>query len=283
MPNKLRVIFVTYWKNWANKMSSIRYVGRIISFGIKTVKLIKNWSILFSYYKKTNNEIKIKLRNDLEFYSNGDIADLVVIIEIFGNESNYDYFIKKNPNKIKTIIDIGANIGIFGIFSATKYPNSTVYCFEPDKMNFQTMIKNFELNKIKNVRFFNQAVGKINGEIQLYAQEDGNFGTANSSTTRVGSKSVSVECITLETLFHANSITECDLLKFDCEGAEYEILFNTNPDFFSKIKNISIEYHNLENSTGSDLETFLKKLGYEVKILPTKRNLSIGYIYAQSQ
>lgn len=262
-------------------MPSIRYFVRVISFGIKTIKLVKNWSILFSYYKKNKNHIKIKLRNNLEFYSNGDITDLVVIIEIFDNESKYDYFIENESKNIKTIIDIGANIGAFGIFAANKYSNSIVYCYEPDEINFETLRKNLKFNNITNIRIFNQAIGKSNGQIQLYSENNKNFGTANSSTVRIGHKSVSVECITLQNIIEKNNIVECDLLKLDCEGAEYEILFNTNPEKFSKIKNISIEYHNLQDNNGNDLKKFLQELGYEVILIPTKRNTSIGYIYAR--
>lgn len=262
-------------------MLSIRYVGRVILFGLKTIKLVKNWTILFSFFQKNKKNLKIKLKNNLEFYSNGDIADLVVIIEIFDKESKYDYFIENYSTNVKNIIDIGANIGAFGIYAAKKYFNSLVYCYEPDKINFELLRKNLKFNKIENVLFYNQAIGKSSGKVLLYSQEGKNFGTANSSTVRQGSKSIQVECTTLENIIKDNQISECDLLKLDCEGAEYDIIFNTSPETFSKIKSISIEYHNLPEGHGNDLQKFLEKLDYEVILIPTKRNPSTGYIYAR--
>ena len=81
-----------------------------------------------------------------------------------------------------------------------------------------------------------------------------------------------VECITLENIFDENRITNCDLLKLDCEGAEYDILMNTKKEIFEKIKLISLEYHNIINHDGYELKKFLEIVGFLVAVflLPFK-------------
>jgi FkbM family methyltransferase len=67
--------------------------------------------------------------------------------------------------------------------------------------------------------------------------------------------SISVMTITLEDIFKKENLNHCDFLKMDCEGSEYEILFNTKPEILRKISNIFLEYH----SGHSELVNFLTK------------------------
>ena len=90
-----------------------------------------------------------------------------------------------------------------------------------------------------------------------------------------------VECVTLENIFDENHIVSCDLLKLDCEGAEYDILINANKEIFDKIKLISLEYHNIINHDGHELKKFLETVGFVVKLVPDSHNNKYGFIYAQ--
>ena len=222
----------------------------------------------------------MKLRNGTKFYTNNDIMDVVAIIENFDFYNQHDYFMmNKNLSKPK-IVDIGAHIGTFSIYAARKYPDGIIYSYEPDKKNYEKLVMNVTLNKIENVIPFNLAVGKINGKTLLYSDEKGSFGTVGSSLIKKQTKSVEVSCITLDDILTINNIDPVDLLKIDCEGGEYDIIFNSNKKTFDKIKSISLEYHNVSNFKGSDIEIFLKEQGYNVKRIPSKKNDRFGFIYA---
>jgi hypothetical protein len=83
-------------------------------------------------------------------------------------------------------------------------------------------------------------------------------------------ESIEIECVSLQQVFEANKIQICDLLKIDCEGAEYDILYNLPDVFFSRIKEIRLEFHNhLQNTlnTGAALAEFLKSKGFQIVIL----------------
>ena len=73
------------------------------------------------------NGMKIKL------YSHEDFSTLNLV---FCRE---DYLADK---KIKTIVDIGSNIGITALYWIYKNPKAQVYCFEPSKINYERLIKN---------------------------------------------------------------------------------------------------------------------------------------------
>jgi hypothetical protein len=56
-----------------------------------------------------------------------------------------------------------------------------------------------------------------------------------------------------------------DILKIDCEGAEYPILYNTSPQVLSKVVTMVIEVHDLDQNdrNAGSLEKYLQVNGFE--------------------
>ena len=80
----------------------------------------------------------------------------------------YGFEIKDND----VIIDIGAHIGLFTLFSSQFCKNGRIYCFEPVKDNFSMLKSNLKLNNIENVIVANTAVSSITGPVTIYLNED---------------------------------------------------------------------------------------------------------------
>ena len=56
----------------------------------------------------------------------------------------------------------------------------------------------------------------------------------------------------------------------DCEGAEYDILYNCPPKYLQRIDQIAMEVHSgkKENQNIDALETFLRKQGFSARRKP---------------
>lgn len=54
-----------------------------------------------------------------------------------------------------------------------------------------------------------------------------------------------------------------DLLKLNCEGAEWEI-FESEKECWNKVKNLTMEYHLIDHYTKTDVERKVKELGFEI-------------------
>ena len=67
-------------------------------------------------------------------------------------------------------------------------------------------------------------------------------------------------------IFDENGLERCNLLKIDCEGAEYDIFYNTPAEYFDRIDRIRMEYHNrtIPEYNIKDLTRFLKKMRFEM-------------------
>ena len=81
-------------------------------------------------------------------------------------------------------------------------------------------------------------------------------------------------------IFDNNNITNCDFLKLDCEGSEYEIIKNLPTEYFKKIKKMIIEYHMADTHPEllTELMEVLKSQQYKLEIKTLFSD--IGFIYA---
>jgi len=184
-----------------------------------------------------------------------------------------------------SIIDIGAGLGDFSIDIARRHAHSTVYAYEPFPESFTLLQENVELNRLNNVRIFPSAVGAESSSLMtLYP---GKSEAVQYSTVSVGNltvaNAVQVPSTTLDQIFEDLALQKCDFLKIDCEGAEYEILFNTSKQTLNKIKHICLEYHNGVTQFGhEDLVRFFQEKGFQVNLHPNRVHQDLGFLYAVS-
>lgn len=224
--------FLTRLRNW--------YLIRFVK------KVCKKQSIVFSY--------KIEVR------------DAEVINDIFFKRVYANAFpFYQNCN----IIDIGAHKGYFSLF-ASRYAglNAKILSIEPEPSNFNSMVQNIKHNKMENISAFQCAISNETGKQQLFLSE-----TVNHSLVKVDVKhpyikqdgSIEVDTYSLKDFMKKNSISKVDFLKIDCEGAEYEILFNTDDETFSNIKTIALEFHDIADPDNNiyTLTNFLYQKGYQ--------------------
>jgi hypothetical protein len=77
---------------------------------------------------------------------------------------------------------------------------------------------------------------------------------------------VTIECTTLDRIIAEQGLETIDLLKMDCEGAEYEIFYQASDETLARIQEMRIEYHVLEgpDETPDRLAAFLADKGFRV-------------------
>jgi FkbM family methyltransferase len=164
------------------------------------------------------------------------------------------------------VIDIGAGLGEFTIAAAKKCGEGIVYAYEPFPESFELLGQNLTLNRVRNVIAHPHAVGSSTEVMHLNTASGVPvlYSTAIDHA-QAGEDDVLVETTTLDKIFETCSIEACDLLKMDCEGAEYDILFHTSVDTLHKIKRICLEYHDgVTEHSHLDLIDFLENQGFTV-------------------
>lgn len=182
------------------------------------------------------------------------------------------------------VIDIGAGIGDFSIYAAYGHPDTLVYAFEPFFESYQLLLENIKINNLKNIRPSQLAVWEVEGHLLLddSAGEPLQVMSKQEDYQRDEHGSVRVKATTLTQVLERNILETVDLLKLDCEGAEYKILMSTPEQIFTKIERIIMEYHDIdENYHHGRLAPFLENMGYDVFCNENFVHGDIGYLYAQ--
>jgi FkbM family methyltransferase len=206
--------------------------------------------------------------------------DVWVIIETYLGHTyeNNGFDIQDNW----VIIDIGAGLGEFSITAAKRCPNGIVYAYEPFRESFELMQENILLNNVVNTIAYPYAVGGSVGLMHLKTASGIPvlYSTAINDN-HVGRHDATVQGTTLDEIFGTFHIENCDLIKIDCEGAEYDILFQTNPATFQRIRRICLEYHNgITKFTHVDLVRFLESNGFSVVVNPSPVHRHTGLLFA---
>lgn len=250
-------------------MKKFKYILPLFQILFKT----KNWIEVLSVYFFPR-EVILKLKSGEKFKIN-NIHNLISIKEIF---LNLEYQIKNiNPS---TIIDIGANIGDSTVYFKNTYPKAKIYAFEPSNSIFSQLKFNISLNGNKNITLYKLGVGSKNGKVSFYDNRQSGLSSIYFNSKKI--KKNIIQITTLKNIFKLNAISKCDLLKIDCEGAEYDIILNLDKKILDKVANMVIEFHEgLNRYDRDDLVNFLKKRNYKIKIRTHPIESNIGLIYAR--
>lgn len=222
----------------------------------------------------------IRLRRyGLQFRVRGAM-DVWSIKETFLDRFYEKYGFAIQPNW--KIIDIGAGIGDYTLYAAASRPDTRIFSFEPYPDSFNLTQENLRLNAIKNVIVFDEAISAESGEIllDLAGGEPLQFQSHIKKSVNAG-KHLTIKSLSLADALADLQMDTCDLLKLDCEGAEYSILFNAPQPALESIQRIVMEYHdNLTRYNHGDLARFLKERGFQVETFPNPVHSHLGYLRA---
>ena len=241
-----------------------------MSYIKRSKSFIQNWITFRNAYalyaaRIMQGDLRVlKLWNGAVFHVENVNNNLGTVLEVF-NAREYRDLESLRGRSNATIIDIGANIGTFTVWAAGILPTATIYSYEPETKNYELLKRNIIANGLeKRAQAFLLAVcGDVGVRTLTIAGESSG---KNSLSYDVGTGvSSQVTCTTLERIFIDNKITHCDCLKIDCEGAEYEILYNTAPEHLKKVRMMIIEHHGVEGESVEELTKFLKQQHFTIE------------------
>jgi len=238
---------------------------------INLIRNVKNWPNYFTakYFDTKQDPVKFSAKHNVQVeVPRGGI--MPIFKEIFMEDLYEIDFLKKRLPITPVIIDVGANVGFFSLFMVSQVPGAAIYAFEPLPGNFKHLERHFELNKDKKLVCQNKAVAGSKGTITLHYNPEVNFTALASMNTTFdisNTRQVEVESVSLPGIFSEFSLKQIDLLKLDCEGAEYDILYQCPADFFPRIKQIAMETHagKKPDENTKALSAYLLKNGYQIK------------------
>lgn len=203
------------------------------------------------------------------------------------NLNYHEFFIEKVYDKLplqdlNIVFDIGANIGLWTKFILLQGAKK-VFCFEPNINALKDLHRNL---KADNVVIVDKAIYTENTELEFHTVTNNSTISSiyTAATDMYGNntekKSYKVGTVTLENAMIACDVDYVDLVKFDIEGPEFDILESLPERVFDRINAFMIEEHSQYfpegNTKVQDLIALLMKRGYMVYKAPLHK-----IIYAQ--
>ena len=264
-------------------MSWVRKIGYYAYSTLEIILNFKDWHQLIPLFVKRadHDERVVRLRRPPVTMIVRSAMDVWSIKETFLDAFYTRYGVPVQDGW--TVIDIGAAIGDFSIYAAYGNPNARIYAFEPFPESYQLLIKNLSLNALENVTAFQEAIWGQSGRLSLEVSTGEPLQVTSQKINLNGENPelITVAARTLANVIDALNLQTVDLLKLDCEGAEYEILMTAPAETFAKIPRIIMEYHDLDREhTHVHLIDFLMEKGYQVDWHKNLVHEEIGYLFA---
>ena len=164
------------------------------------------------------------------------------------------YGIDLLPGDIRTVLDVGANLGLFTMAVIHRFPAVAIDSYEPNGEIEKYLRANLANNR-KQPKMC--AVGAASGKVSI--ETSGNSLFSKTTLSPDGTTPQVAFDDAIQALGGA-----VDVVKLDCEGAEWEIFKCT--DAWKHVRFLVMEYHLWANpnSTYSDVVQVLRELGFEV-------------------
>ncbi len=189
-------------------------------------------------------------------------------------------FLSKEPETVAWIdtlfadgqvfFDIGANVGIYAIYAALRYPDSQLYAFEPYLKNINHLVANARLNGVKNLVPLYMGLSDGNGVEKLYVKDE-RFGASGS---QIGSNvdehgkayevldEEFVPVMTVDSFVATMNVAVPDHIKIDVDGIESRIIRGmTHTLAQPRVKSVLVEV-NLDAADFNELRQIFIAAGF---------------------
>ncbi len=176
--------------------------------------------------------------------------------EIFENEI-YKFKADKSEPRI---VDCGANIGMSIIYFKKLYPAAKIIAFEPDKRIYDICQRNIQAFQLPEVELVNKALWSERTTLNFYAE-----GADGGRLVQVGDNK---NIVKVETDVLSGYLGQpVDLLKMDIEGAELEVLRESEKSLYN-VERIFVEYHSFvgKKQKLDEMLAILARSGFRIHV-----------------
>jgi len=173
---------------------------------------------------------------------------------------------------VRAILDIGGNVGFFSLAAKHYFPKAVVHSYEPNPLAFEYAASQ---SQQCDFRLFPEAVGGHTGRVSMdfCAGLDSNLGRTKEDVRG------SVPKIGLdEAIERIGGVV--DLLKLDCEGAEWEMFREAR--CWKAIRELRMEYHLFMGESHADLVRALDTIGFQINLHRFDRESHYGLVHAKN-
>jgi FkbM family methyltransferase len=209
-------------------------------------------------------ERRLELRTRLGPVLETEIGNAWPIVKIF---RDWQFNVPLDWAAVSQVVEVGGHVGAFAAWVAASAPRARIVTFEPEPRNFRDLERNVRRNGLGDrVVRINVAVAARDGRRVLdvpIQRNRASFAPAVSGEARRHE----VECVALERYLDREVPGAIDVLKLDCEGAEWEILPSLGPETFGRIRHVLVGCHAREQADVAGMQALLAQEGFHSRVV----------------
>lgn len=186
---------------------------------------------------------KVRWRGHDVFYRPATSDPLAIYQVLLRKRQKAEYYLPPGLEP-KVILDIGSNIGTSILFFHEQFPAANIFGFEPNPETFRILQMN--VVSIPSVTVFNYALGAANATLSIpFDGADFSRFMAKAEGADWCGPLTPTECQMKHSgdVMKELGLTNADLIKIDCEGAEYDVLTSLPGEMLQQCKWIVGEMH----------------------------------------
>jgi FkbM family methyltransferase len=176
----------------------------------------------------------------------------------------------------RTVIDVGANIGIFTLYAAREAPQCRIIAIEPfpdTRTRLQSLLERNRLQDRVTILACAVAASSATASMDSAAQVPSQYRRIYSEDTKAMNSNhrndveqtvagIPVRTETLDKAFDSAQVRSADLVKLNIHGSEYEVLMSAPPELLERCKKIAVQYHDLPASCHVDKHELFHHLAH---------------------
>jgi FkbM family methyltransferase len=206
----------------------------------------------------------------------------VPVYEIFAEDTyRLDWFLGPLRDRPIQVIDIGGHVGTFACRLAQLHPGATIRTFEPSPTTARYLRRNVEQNGLSGrITVFEQAMAAERGCAEL---DDNGGGSGLNGLVSAGHSAGVGTATRVQTVAFDEVVAEggapVDLLKIDCEGGEYDLVYGSSPASWASVRRVVLEYHEVPGQSWPQLRAWFEEIGFRVvRHLPSTEFLGAAWL-----
>jgi FkbM family methyltransferase len=204
---------------------------------LKTRRYLRNYQDILQTLGKT-----LPTRFDFRAGYTFNVRDGDTGVQTFDEIFIHDYYRLPSGQAAATIVDLGANIGLFSLYAHMRMPHATVFALEADPATFQVLAENLLMNSLEtSIRPFQLAISSQTGKARFFCTHTSGWSSLYNVRGAEHGEPAEVDAIRLSSFCGDHCIDVIDFLKIDIEGAEYEAILGDRHIFDIPIREIVLE------------------------------------------
>lgn len=229
------------------------------NFGGMTIEIYQDGDVIQSNDFRIKTPVvrksKIKLKNHTE--------PVFMNYSEFFVQKIYDPYLK--GNSYNTVVDVGANVGMWIEYIKSVSNVNKIYAFEPNVRALKILKESYG----SEITLVEKALTDKDGELDFFVSNDN---SAISSIQKYDdlSSSYKVNSISFKSFVREYNINKIDLLKVDIESGEYDLFKSFDETDLNMIDSILVEFHTIAGRTfdkdTTELIDIIKNAGYQYKV-----------------